>query len=82
MASDEADLVTDHPSAFGDPLADVDQLDLVGIDHIDVGVRVGQRGDGHAAAFRLGQVGGELFTHLGAEHICEVPSFVRPAQLL
>ena len=42
-----------HPGALGDPLADVDQLDLVGVDDVDVRDSVGQRGDRHAAALGL-----------------------------
>ena len=72
----------DHPGAFGDPLPDVDQLDLVGVDDVDIGVGIGQRTDGDAAALCLGQVGCELFTHLRGQHFREVPSFVRPALLL
>ena len=57
-------LVADHRGALGDALADVDQLDLVGVDDVDVGVGRGQRGDRDAAALGLRQVGGELVTHL------------------
>ena len=66
--------MADHPRALGDPLADVDQLDLVGVDDVDIGVTRGQRGDRDAAAFGLRQVGGQLVTHLDSEHFGEVPS--------
>ena len=56
--------MADHARALGDPLPDVDQLDLVGVDHVDVGVSVGQRGDRDPAAFGLSEVGGQLVTHL------------------
>ena len=64
----QADLVPHHAGALGDPLTDVDQLDLVGVDHVDVGVSVGQRGDRDAAALGLSEVGSQLFTHLDTEH--------------
>ena len=56
----QADLVSDHAGALGDPLADVDQLDLVGVDDVDIGVGVGQRGDRDPAALGLSEVGGQL----------------------
>ncbi len=64
----------DHPGALGDALADVDQLDLVGIDDVDVGVTGGQRGDRDPAAFGLGEVGGQLVAHLDSEHLGYFPS--------
>ena len=60
--------MTDHTGALGDPLADVDQLYLVGVDDIDVRVSVGQRGDRNTAAFGLGEVGSQLVTHLNSKH--------------
>ena len=66
---------------LGDPLPDVDQLDLVGIDDVDVGFSGGERVDGNAAAFGLSQVGGEPVAHLDGQHFGEVPSFRRPGQL-
>ena len=71
----QADLVTDHPGALGDPLADVDQLDLVGVNHVDVGVFVGQRGDRDPGALGLSQVGSQFVTPLNAEHPRDLPSF-------
>ena len=64
----QANLVSHHAGAFCDPLMDVDQLDLIGIDHIDAGICVGQRGDRDAAALGLSEVGSQLVTHLDAEH--------------
>ena len=58
--------MTDHAGALGDPLADVDQLDLVGVHHVDIRVSVGQRGDRNAAALGLGEVGSQLVTHLNS----------------
>ena len=56
----QADLVSDHAGALGDPLPDVDQLDLVGVDNVDIGVSVGQRSDRDAAALGLSEVGSQL----------------------
>ena len=65
----------DHPGALGDPLTDVDQLDLVGVDDVDIGVGVGQRGDRDAAALGLRQVGGQLVTHLTLSIGAKSPRF-------
>jgi len=64
----QSDLVTDHTGALGHPLADVDQLDFVGVDDVDTRVSVGQRGDRNTAAFGLGEVGSQLITHLNSKH--------------
>jgi hypothetical protein len=49
--------VSHYAGTLCDPLPDVDQLDLVGIDHVDVGISVGQRGDRDPAALGLSKVG-------------------------
>ena len=72
----QPDLVAHHPGALGDPLVDVDQLDLVGVDHVDVGDFVrGQRVDRNPAALGLGQVGGELGTGRIVQHFVKSPRF-------
>ncbi len=72
----EADLVPHHPGAFGDPLTDVDQLDLVGVDDVDLGAPGGQRRDRLAAPLGLREIGGQLITGGKRDHLTEVPSFV------
>jgi hypothetical protein len=72
----EAHLVTYHPRALGDPLTDVDQLDLVGVDDVDLGVRGGQRRDRLTAALGLREIGGQHITGGKRDHLTEVPSFV------
>ena len=49
----------DDAGTLGDALPDVDQLDLVGIDQVDIEVSVGQRGDWDAAALGETFVGGD-----------------------
>ena len=68
--------MSDHAGALGDPLADVDQLDLVGVDHVDIGIAGGQRVDRDAAPFGLREVGGQFVTHLDTEHLAKSPRFV------
>lgn len=59
----------DHPGALRDPLTDVDQLNLVGVDHVDIGGVIGrQRRHRNARALRLGKVGGKLFARRNAQH--------------
>ncbi|GAA2801363.1 hypothetical protein GCM10010533_44870 [Mycolicibacterium pallens] len=58
----------DHPGALRDPLTDVDQLNLVGVDHVDIGVIGRQRRHRNARALRLGKVGGKLFARRNAQH--------------
>ncbi|GAY18053.1 hypothetical protein MSZK_47790 [Mycobacterium sp. shizuoka-1] len=60
--------MADHPGAFGDPLPDVDELDLVGVDHVDIGVIRGQRRHGDARALRFGKVGGKFVARRNAQH--------------
>ncbi len=72
----QSHLVPDHPSALGDPLADVDQLDLVGVDDVDLGVPRGQRRDRLAAPLGLREVGGQRVTGGNRDHLAEVPSFL------
>ena len=72
----QAHLVPDHAGALGDPLPDVDQLDLVGVDDVDIGVGGRQRGDRLAAPLGLRQVGGQLVAGGNIKHLAEVPSSV------
>ena len=68
--------MADHPGALGDPLADVDQLDLVGVDDVDLGVPGRQRRDRLAAPLGLREVGGQLVAGGYRDHFAEVPSLV------
>ena len=72
----QADLVPHHPGALGDPLTDVDQLDLVGVDDVDFGVRSRQRRDRLTAPLGLRQIGGQHNTGGSRDHLAEVPSLV------
>ena len=72
----QADFVADYPGALGDPLADVDQLDLVGVDDVDLWVPGRQRRDRLAAPLGLREVGGQLVTGDYRDHFAEVPSLV------
>jgi hypothetical protein len=72
----QADLVPDHFRAAVHTLADVDELDLVGVDDIDIGMPVGQRGDRHAGLLGFGELGCQLFTHVVAEHFAKSPRSV------
>ena len=71
----ESDLVTYDARTLGNPLPDVDQLNLVGVDDVDVGFPASQRADGHAAALGLGQVGGQPVAHLDGQHFVKSPHF-------
>ena len=66
-------LVPHHPGALGDPLADVDQLDLVGVDDVDIGVAGRQRGDRLTAPLGLRKVGGQLVADRNTEHLPKSP---------
>ena len=66
-------LVAQHPGPFGDPLADIDQLDLIGVDDVDVGVGGRQCGDRLTAPLSLGQVGGQLIAGRNTEHLPKSP---------
>src|ERR1700753_4108766 len=54
----QAHFVAHHPGTLGDPLPDVDQLDLVGVDDVDLGVAGRQRSDRLAAPLSLREDGG------------------------
>jgi hypothetical protein len=47
---------------------DVDQLNLVGVDHVDLVVTVGQRLRRHLAALCVGQVGRQLVAYICGQH--------------
>ncbi|CKT02636.1 Uncharacterised protein [Mycobacterium tuberculosis] len=49
----QPDLMTHHAGTLGHPLPDVDQLDLVGVDDIDLGMGGGQLTDRVAASLGL-----------------------------
>lgn len=59
--------------ALGHPLPDVDQLDLVGVDDVDIGMAGRQRGDRLTAPLGLRQVGGQLVAGGDTKHLAEFP---------
>ena len=69
----QAHFVAQYPGALGDPLADVDQLDLIGVDDVDIRVSRRQRGDRLTAAFGLRQVGSQLVAGRHTEHLPKSP---------
>src|ERR1700753_2731299 len=82
----EPHFVAQNPRALGDPLTDIDQLDLIGVD--DVNIRVGrrERSDRLPAPLSLRQVGGQLVAGRNTEHLpksprsCDRASSARPGQ--
>ena len=66
-------LVAHHAGTLGDPLTDIDQLNLIGIDDVDIGVGGRQRGDRLAAPLGLRQVGGQLVAGRNSEHLPKSP---------
>ena len=65
-----------HPGTLGHPLPDVDQLNLVGVDDVDVRVAGRQRGDRLTAPLGLRQLGSQLVAGRNTKHLAEVPSSV------
>ena len=65
-----------YPGALGDPLADVDQLDLVGVDDVDFGVPRRQRRNRLTAPLGLRDIGGQRITGGYRDHLTDVPSLV------
>ena len=70
----QPDLVADHPGAFGHPLADVDQLDLVGVDDVDIGMSRTSAERSAPAALGVSQLGSQLVAGRNTEHFAEFPS--------
>lgn len=63
----------DHPRTLSHPLPNIDQLDLVGIHHIDTAIPIRERSGRHPTTLRLRQIGSKLITDLGTEHVGEFP---------
>ena len=76
----QPDLVAHHGRPLGHPLADVDELDLVGVDDVDAGVGGGQRTHRNAGPFGLGEIGGQFRANGVAQHEVDSISSARTGQ--